>query len=771
MAAPRLKGNQNQTEYMMACMADPSMMGYSSNERAVMCHESYQESVKATELRKSLIEKKRALSNHIHQLEQVERYHEEIKKHTEAKKDIYSDTAQELFGRVYRKCRVDGINEDLAGRIASHAVKKLGIDGMKIGAELKAVRSTLRSLMDMDVEKAKAKIGDIHHWKDGDYKKISETEWAKVTPEGETPKEAAPKEKKLSDMTEDEKRIEAIKMIAGSEDFREALERSYGKMKITEVEYEELAKEHFFSDLTASERSDMIKVFEEKKKKKEADEYYSKEPDKPKEDKPEEKKVSADEYEEVTLGDLKKMFKTTPELLDYLDSKGYKEDYKDSSLEPVDFLKTRFVLEPMPEGKTPGEIRLIEAFKKDPRSRLKLKDELKSDETPKEYVKKDFGSRDYWTKDFSDKVNPILSRSTASSKPLDSVISSSFKDSRFKRVFGSTEAIAKGNAKAFVEKADKFVDEHPITYRFHADELHEKLLNSGRTKNLHETGRGHGSTSVEDRSGWEYTLIDYVNRSRGKEELNKFEKSERPSYAMIGAPQAFGEGAGSNYGLSTFTLKEEVKERCTFTIGNSSSRSGSFTRGNARKMVEEDRLNSLSENHATMNRVSRGSTYMGCQIYGQVDLEKDVASVTLSGKEWNRMPGIAKKNWMTMADKYGWVLKKASGYVLYDPKMPKKKDLEDDKRIETMEKAKEVPTGTTKDIPVVDHSGGESVKAPAKKISHHLYIKTAHPSAIEETGAPTTRKKAKIGSYEKRPDGTIWRRMKESGKDEYMRVE
>jgi hypothetical protein len=486
-------------------------------------------------------------------------------------------------------------------------------------------------------------------------------------------------------------------------------------------------------------------------------------------------KYKEETKEETSPKDEKSKTTSTEEMKDFLSSvrsssiwdklreDGLKDVYDDSPSSMGEFFSTYYTLDPLPSGKTPAEMRTRDLYERDPLARLKLIVEEDTAEHPS-YVDKDFGTRDYWSEDFAKKTNNILKNNTPR-QTVKQTIDALSKTTAFRRNF-----VDKKDAESYVNKVNNFVNDHPITYRFHADEIGEKLLASGRTKNLHETGTGHGSISVSARSGWEHAVIDYSNRKKGRGLFESLDKGERPSYAMIGAPQSFERGAGSQYGLSTFILKDEVKDRCTFTIGNSSGTQGSFTKGNAHQILDKSRVSHLGINVDTFRRVNDGYTYLECQIMGQVQLDKDVAGVALSGKEWNRMSSNMKNSWRKMADKYGWELKKPDGTVLYDPK---KKDerlvhveeeaKKHEEKLAKRESALSEPPKTVKAIRTWDPATSSYIttyKVKTSKYTWALSDKDGKRITEPKSGKTRTKRttKVEIGGIEERADGSKWMR-------------
>jgi hypothetical protein len=320
-----------------------------------------------------------------------------------------------------------------------------------------------------------------------------------------------------------------------------------------------------------------------------------------------------------------------------------------------EWMSTRYSLMPVPaETSTPASRRLAEAYAADPSSRLALRPGAlmaREDVDP--------GERSWWTPEFKAKLNKVL-RNNAPGAPADELV----KADHVLKVFPSER-----EARRFVSDVDGMVADNPITMRFHIKDVARHWAKEPRTKNLFETGTGHGSTSKSARSEWEHSIMDFSSRSGGKAAHDEMLATERPSYAMIGHKESFLSSAGEGYGQSTLVLKEGVKARCTFTLGNSSGEPGAFVLGGASKLLEKDRASRLGSNKATKARcVDSKYTYLETQVWGGVDISRDVDHIVVSGREWERSSKEDQDHMRAVADRCGVELRYRDGEVLYSPK-------------------------------------------------------------------------------------------------------
>lgn len=347
------------------------------------------------------------------------------------------------------------------------------------------------------------------------------------------------------------------------------------------------------------------------------------------------------------------------------------------------WMSKRYTLFPVPaETSTPASKRLAAAYEADPSARLALRPG--SSAPDREDV--DPGERSWWTPEFKVKLNKVL-RNNAPRESLGGLTSAP----HVSKVFGSPAA-----AERFVSDVDKMVSGNPVTMRFHIRDVAKHWAKEPRTKNLFETGTGHGSTSKTARSGWEYKIIDYSSSSKGRVLHDEMLATERPSYAMIGHKESFLASAGEGYGQSTLVLKDEVKVRCTFTLGNSSGEVGAFVAGGASKLLEKDRASMLSSNKANKARcVDSKFTYLETQVWGGVDISRDVDHIVVSGREWERSSKADQDSMRAVADRCGVEIRYRDGEVLYSPRSGAKLETPA-ADLEKVKAALAVPVGTIK---------------------------------------------------------------------------
>lgn len=180
------------------------------------------------------------------------------------------------------------------------------------------------------------------------------------------------------------------------------------------------------------------------------------------------------------------------------------------------------------------------------------------------------------------------------------------------------------------------IEKNPIVVRVNRDSL-TKIVQSGELKNQWETGTSNGALSKESRTQWEKSII-----KNGSDEIfdnleykNDAPPAVKPVYGYVDYPEAQDRlnKRVSQYGDVKIILKPEVKERATYTLGDSSNMQGAFTKGGISKVMDtqnEFRKNQIGENLDQMNYCLSGSSYVETQIFGGVDIKKDVQEIVVT---------------------------------------------------------------------------------------------------------------------------------------------
>ena len=210
-----------------------------------------------------------------------------------------------------------------------------------------------------------------------------------------------------------------------------------------------------------------------------------------------------------------------------------------------------------------------------------------------------------------------------------------------------------------VEYLDESIEKFPITVRVDFQNV-ESILASGELKNQWETGTSGGSLSRQARNHWEHRIIDDGNyekeMNQSDSELEKDEyfnshPASKPLYGFVSTSP--GKFNTSQYGDIQFVLKEDLKDRSTFTPADSSLISGAFIRGQAKKLFDvkdefrKDRLKaSLKDTEGT--KMGRG--YIEAQIHGGIQLKDHIAKIVVPRhdtgweKEKSQLEKFAKEN-------------------------------------------------------------------------------------------------------------------------------
>jgi hypothetical protein len=172
-------------------------------------------------------------------------------------------------------------------------------------------------------------------------------------------------------------------------------------------------------------------------------------------------------------------------------------------------------------------------------------------------------------------------------------------------------------------KIKQFKDENKIVVSFDLSRKIDYFLEEPRYKTQFETGTSGGTLDKAKRNEWE-TII------AGKKTESWIEDKERPVYGVI-ADISTKSIPSARYGGSYFILKDEVRKRATYTIGNSSYEQGSFIDDPIAMLNKKnipDRETGASFAVYFADGITKGSleqhSYLETQIWGGIDLLKDV---------------------------------------------------------------------------------------------------------------------------------------------------
>ena len=173
--------------------------------------------------------------------------------------------------------------------------------------------------------------------------------------------------------------------------------------------------------------------------------------------------------------------------------------------------------------------------------------------------------------------------------------------------------------------APEFAQEHASTIKrisngavaiqFYPERILDQLLKDGCYRNAFETGASSGSNSFHKRKEWEDALFAGT--------YAESPATERVKYAFL---HGF-DRVRMTYGDSLIILKEDVKKRCTVTIGDSSAGPTPY------RLTDPS---SLLHDAKAVYRDSKWQfswgydTYLEVQVHGGINLATDVDRVLLN---------------------------------------------------------------------------------------------------------------------------------------------
>lgn len=174
------------------------------------------------------------------------------------------------------------------------------------------------------------------------------------------------------------------------------------------------------------------------------------------------------------------------------------------------------------------------------------------------------------------------------------------------------ENVSESTVKVFTAK----LNNSPLVINFSTKHL-PKIAKDSHYRNQFETGHSSGYYHKQTRAEWESNLF---SDTYGKSTKNGF---DRPKYGnlMIGRSPQF------SYGEAYFILKDNVKDRTTFTLGDSGNEKFSSDHVYSFKYA----LSSYEKMHDTIDPVETLTCYgyIEIQIHGPIRLDKDVETLYL----------------------------------------------------------------------------------------------------------------------------------------------
>lgn len=166
--------------------------------------------------------------------------------------------------------------------------------------------------------------------------------------------------------------------------------------------------------------------------------------------------------------------------------------------------------------------------------------------------------------------------------------------------------------KDFAKKINNYIKENKSISRFDLDEVLKYWADEPIQKNQFETGTSNGALSADARNAWEKVITGI--------KADTMKPRER-----------------AVYGASYLVYKDAIRNRSTFTISNSSNKSGAFT-DNALAVFNKGRSQKNALFREAIGKTAdildhKGHSYMETQIWGSADLRKDVEKIVIGEKD------------------------------------------------------------------------------------------------------------------------------------------
>jgi len=234
-----------------------------------------------------------------------------------------------------------------------------------------------------------------------------------------------------------------------------------------------------------------------------------------------------------------------------------------------------------------------------------------------------FETREGWSPQFQEKIDKIRDYNSPHDVDIE-LLETMAKQSGYK------------SGKEFTNAVNDYIKENQSMARFDLNKTLGHWANDPVWKNSYEITTDE-NYYLRARNGWESIVAGSpINK-------DTMTSRERPVYGIMGNKQDMQNGAALGYGESYVVFKESVKSRSTFTIGNSSDRQGAFT-SDVSAMFNRDRSEYIDKkaiegavqysNKNLKHQVDSSElSYMETQIWGSIDLRKDVEKIVLGDRD------------------------------------------------------------------------------------------------------------------------------------------
>jgi hypothetical protein len=223
---------------------------------------------------------------------------------------------------------------------------------------------------------------------------------------------------------------------------------------------------------------------------------------------------------------------------------------------------------------------------------------------------------DRWTPEFPEKLSKIMEYNSVKDIEISEECLSAIKRAGFNDVDD------------FAQEVNDWVRSNRIISRFYLRDVLKHWAYEPILKNQIETGTSHGGILDEhSRNIWETKTAGMPVNS------TTMTPRERPVYGIVGKND---QEPAREYGYSSIIFKDSVRERTTYTIGNSSSEQGAF-QGDVKAIFNRGRPIDFGYFPSilleTQNVLRYAHTYMEAQIWGSADLTKDAEKIVIGDND------------------------------------------------------------------------------------------------------------------------------------------
>ena len=236
--------------------------------------------------------------------------------------------------------------------------------------------------------------------------------------------------------------------------------------------------------------------------------------------------------------------------------------------------------------------------------------------------------RDGWSASFWEKVDEIKGYNLSKEIVVSPEILQAMKEHGFR------------NVDEFADKINEYVKSHDVLHRFRLRDILQQLADEPILKNQFETGTTNsGFLSPEGRK----RLENVISGGKSDDMLPR----ERPVYGYVSDVKKTVKPV-EGYGDTTVVFKNSVRNRMTFTIGNSSSEQGAFyddvraifNKGRNTGMESRPRFIELAADIIKGKQESHSPEwYLESQIWGSADLRQDVSEIAIGINDLQNIAG------------------------------------------------------------------------------------------------------------------------------------